>query len=44
MERKVADMCSYATAMEIKGVAIGIEKGIEEYSNVSREEVNKYYR
>ncbi len=44
VERKVADMCSYATAMENKGVAIGIEKGIEEYCNVSREEVMKYYR
>ena len=29
VEREVADMCSYATAMENKGVEIGIEKGLK---------------
>ncbi|MBE5831484.1 MAG: hypothetical protein E7306_07070 [Butyrivibrio sp.] len=61
-------MCSYATAMENKGIEKGIEKGLkalvlslknyvsdfdslyaavtknEEYRNVSRDEVMKYYK
>ena len=29
VERKVADMCSYATAMENKGMEKGMEKGLK---------------
>jgi hypothetical protein len=67
VESEVTDMCTYATAMENKGIEKGIEKGLkalvrslkdyikdfdslykavtknEDYKDVSREEVMKYY-
>ncbi len=75
VEGEVTDMCSYATAMENKGIEQGIERGIErgiekglkalvqslkeyikdfdslymavtrneDYKDVSKEEVMKYY-
>ena len=67
VEAEVTGMCSYAIAMENKGIEIGIQQGLkalvaslhdfipefdalyatviknEEYANVSRDEVMKYY-
>ena len=64
VENEVSDMCTYATAIENKGIEKGLKALVqslreyikdfdslykavtknEDYKNVSREEVMKYYR